>query len=69
MTPAAEITAAATALRDRTAAVPGFSEPLARLLEACAGQPGETGDLALQVAHSIRPPRRRTANRTEGNET
>jgi hypothetical protein len=66
MTPAAQIRQAAADVRCRRRAVPGFSDAVARLLEACAGLP-ETRGLALKVAHDIRP-RKRTANRTERNE-
>lgn len=66
MTPHAEIERAASDLRTHTRAVPGFRDALPELLEACADAPGETGELALRVAQSIRPPRRRTAySRTE----
>jgi hypothetical protein len=50
---------AVTALRTRTAAVPGFSPSLASLLEACAGDPGEAGKLAHAVAEDVLGPRGR----------
>ena len=65
MSRAAEIRHAASDLRTKTRAVPGFCEALPELLEACAGLPGEAGELALRVAQDIRPPRRRTGHRTE----
>jgi hypothetical protein len=68
VTPRDQITAAASGLRLRKRAVPGFCEPLAALLEACAADPGVTGELALAVARDILPPRRRTGNRSGRND-
>ena len=66
MTRNAQINAAATALRTRTAAVPGFSPSLAALLEACADDPGDAGKFAQAVARDVLGPiHNRTDERNE----
>lgn len=61
-----DIAEAVTALRDKTAAVPGFCPSLASLLEACADDLGEAGKHAQAVAEDVlRPVRHRTDERNE----
>jgi hypothetical protein len=55
-----------TALRDKTAAVPGFCPSLASLLEVCADDPGEAGKHAQAVAEDVLgPAKHRTKERNE----
>ena len=53
-------------IRLKQAAVPGFSPSLAKLLEACADDPGDAGKHAQAVARDVLGPlRNRTDERNE----